>query len=397
MYLKLMHSYLMFQEVYARFCIDRTVSIIIQFFNEVWQEYIDVQKDENILPGKKYRIVLDTPKVLYIENSVPDCAESKSSSHITEPFFTDERNASGSCESSEPDLFAAATPQSSFPLDNFTIPAKDFSSRLRQALQDEVPLPRVLRSELIHTICSSVVKHSKYPTSVMVTDMARAIVSKYPYLKESIGTGYGGWRQAIRDKLKNMRRFDQSEEVKQKKITNKFHNKGEKANEKKEIPQFKKQLMVINEQASASSELNETFDIRRDEIVNQYMKVADLKIKYPNLFNKQHFADEFFRITGKSNIFQCIPKFLSLYNKQLYNLLLARKSLPSWVETLKCLQEQADTAIAKDEFLLISLPVHFSEDQLFLTYTVSDKLQILLLIYLIICKNKVSLEKKGLT
>lgn len=49
--------------------------------------------------------------------------------------------------------------------------------------------------------------------------------------------------------------------------------------------------MIVNEQLTVSSQLSETFEIRRDEIVKQYMTIENLKIKYPTLFTKQHFAD----------------------------------------------------------------------------------------------------------
>lgn len=53
-----------------------------------------------------------------------------------------------------------------------------------------------------------------------------------------------------------------------------------------------------NEQWNVSCKLNEEFYIRRDEILNQHMKVETLKD--PNLFSKQHYANEFFSITEKS-------------------------------------------------------------------------------------------------
>lgn len=222
MYLVFIHSYLIFQEVYARFSIDRSVSIVIQLLNESWQEYVDVEKDDDILAGKKYRVVLDTPKILYVEDSLPnyDEFEADLASHVPTSFDTCESNASGSSKTPEPDLISATASQSSFSLYNITIPTQDFSSRLSKALKDQVPLPRVLRSELIHSICSSVWKYSKYPKSIVFTDLARAVVSEYPHLRESTGTGYDGWRVAIREKFKNMRRLDQSEEVVQKKKNN---------------------------------------------------------------------------------------------------------------------------------------------------------------------------------
>lgn len=376
----------MFQEIYAKFSIDPSVTIVIQLFKEVWQEYVDVHRDDKIIAGKKYRVVLDTPKVLYVENSLHNCEESESnlSSSLPESLATYDCNTSGSYEisethvfpadASEPDFFAANVSQSRLSLLDFTIPSQDFSSRLREALNDQIPLSRVLRSEFIHTICSKIWRISKYPTSIMFTDVARTIILQYPYLTENLGTGYGGWRQAIRDKFKNMRRLDLSKEVKQKKkgsSAKKFPNKLGKVREEEQTLQLNKQLMVVNEQLTVSSQLSETFEIRRDEIVKQHMTIDNLKIKYPTLFTKQHFADEFFRITGKMNIFQCVPKFLKDYNEKLYELVMTRKKLRSWVLSCKTIVEESDTEIAKEEFLLISLPVHFSEDQLLLTYPVS--------------------------
>ncbi|GBM81645.1 hypothetical protein AVEN_226922-1 [Araneus ventricosus] len=92
-------------------------------------------------------------------------------------------------------------------------------------------LSRVLQAELVGAYCRSITINTKYPSSIMVTDAARKIVTDYQYLKETIGTGYGGWRQAIRDKLKNLRRFDQSEEVKLRKKTSKYRLQYQLTNE----------------------------------------------------------------------------------------------------------------------------------------------------------------------
>jgi hypothetical protein len=39
-----------------------------------------------------------------------------------------------------------------------------------------------------------------------VYDVAKAIIQKFPYLCEKIGSGYDGWYICIKDKLKNVRR-----------------------------------------------------------------------------------------------------------------------------------------------------------------------------------------------
>jgi len=59
--------------------------------------------------------------------------------------------------------------------------------------------------QFLDEICLELSLYTKYPTSAMYCDAARSIVDTYPYLKESIGSGYGGWKQALIDKMKNMR------------------------------------------------------------------------------------------------------------------------------------------------------------------------------------------------
>jgi hypothetical protein len=39
-----------------------------------------------------------------------------------------------------------------------------------------------------------------------VYDVTKAIIQKFPYLCEKIGSGYDGWYICIKDKLKNVRR-----------------------------------------------------------------------------------------------------------------------------------------------------------------------------------------------
>jgi hypothetical protein len=39
-----------------------------------------------------------------------------------------------------------------------------------------------------------------------MTESAKAIIQKFPYLCEKIGSGYDGWYICIKDKLKNVRR-----------------------------------------------------------------------------------------------------------------------------------------------------------------------------------------------
>lgn len=142
-------------------------------------------------------------------------------------------------------------------------------------------------------MCREITVNTKYPSSLAITDAARAIVREYTYLRETIGTGYGGWRQSIRDRLKNIRRCDQSEEVKSRKKVVKSAASSLKHIERSSNPATD----------DLSSHLRETFEVRRNEIVSQKVKIEDLRRKYPNLFAKKELDEEFFRITGKKIFF----------------------------------------------------------------------------------------------
>ncbi|GBM82545.1 hypothetical protein AVEN_29333-1 [Araneus ventricosus] len=184
---------------------------------------------------------------------------------------------------------------------------------------------------------------------------------------DTIGTGYGGWRQAIRDKFKKLRRFDQSEEVKRRKENIKISSavldqRGDISNS------FK--IVLVEQLVDQPCELNESFDTKGKESVEWKMKVGILKTKFPSLFSKLELEKEFYRVTGKLNLFQYVPKFLESYCEQLNTLLIAEKKLPAWAQTIKCMLDGSDgnVQVVKEILVLVTLPVHFSEHQLALTY-----------------------------
>ncbi|GBM07436.1 hypothetical protein AVEN_26502-1 [Araneus ventricosus] len=164
--------------------------------------------------GCKYRIILHLPSTLYVEGSSGQ-KENNSSDVLSQDLQVantfDLCKLSSLKNSSELNELSSSI-ESNSGLE--VLHSVHLSSCLNKALKKKMTLSRVLRAELVGAYCRSITINIKYPSSIMVTDAARKIVTDYQYLKETIGTGYGGWRKAIRDKFKNLRRFDQSEEVK---------------------------------------------------------------------------------------------------------------------------------------------------------------------------------------
>lgn len=356
---------ILFQAAYARFSLDSTTPIIIQCLNDSWGEYIDITNDNEILPGCKYKVILQLPSLLYVEESgqnnelsdVQNLEESASSFNESSNFTT----------SDELQVIEKPAINLDGPLNVY------FSMALNEALNGEIVLSRTLRSELVNIVCKVITPNTKYPSSVTITDAARKIVADYPYLRETIGTGYGGWRQAIRDRLKNIRRFDQSDEVKKRR-------KAVKATKQNVQPEHPETEITENpETADPGSQfdlpvdLSESFNIRRHEIVVEKMKINDLKIKYPSLFSKLLLEKEYCYVTGQSGLLEKFPHFLHLYKQQCNNLLAVKKKLPIWAQNIKCMLDGSNkkAEMVEEMLILLTLPVHFSEDAIVIAYPVS--------------------------
>ena len=62
------------------------------------------------------------------------------------------------------------------------------------------------KHEFLNHITEQITTYTYYPSCHQVYDVAKAIIQKFPYLCEKIGSGYDGWYICIKDKLKNVRR-----------------------------------------------------------------------------------------------------------------------------------------------------------------------------------------------
>jgi hypothetical protein len=72
-----------------------------------------------------------------------------------------------------------------------------------------------MTESLISSIC-------KLADAMVMSDSSKAIIQKFPYLCEKIGSGYDGWYIYIKDKLKNVRRKSDEPSV-SKDLSNIFH------------------------------------------------------------------------------------------------------------------------------------------------------------------------------
>ena len=116
----------------------------------------------------------------------------------------------------------AAEPDSSW-LSKFNIP--QFSKKTQECIK-KCHITKGIRTEIISSIAWEVWRYTQYPSSEEYNAVCKLLIQKYPVLKDTIGNGFvsdtfynnfyvynilqGSWKVQLRQKLKNMRRPDDS-------------------------------------------------------------------------------------------------------------------------------------------------------------------------------------------
>lgn len=83
----------------------------------------------------------------------------------------------------------------------FVFPFDKLSTSVSDALHSQVNLldskQRYLRGLMVRAVCSKALQFKSHPSNGEKIDMARSIISAWPYLKEPIGRGFDGWLASI--------------------------------------------------------------------------------------------------------------------------------------------------------------------------------------------------------
>uniref|UniRef100_A0A9J8A6J0 Uncharacterized protein n=1 Tax=Cyprinus carpio carpio TaxID=630221 RepID=A0A9J8A6J0_CYPCA len=201
--------------------------------------------------------------------------------------------------------------------------------------------------DILEKLAESIFQYVAYPTSAQLSDVAEALVQKYPCLKEPGSyNGCYGWRQRLKYKMGNYRaklrglgcpELDVNS-LKKKRAHEKAPAKNIKKPRKAEVnflpphPQGETEESLENERVELLNEVKrgvnyqiisekmaKTFSIRRQEIVSQATPINDLKYRWPALFDAAQINEEFRRITTvdleatfMAKLDQYSPKIMSL-------------------------------------------------------------------------------------
>ncbi|XP_062375725.1 uncharacterized protein LOC134063970 [Sardina pilchardus] len=205
-----------------------------------------------------------------------------------------------------------------------------------------------MKMDILNALCRSMFSYKTYQTRKELEVVAAGLVNKHPCLKDpSMGTCYDSWTTRLYYKVGNYRHklgaAGCSEvRVNQKRTGDDSRNRLKKArrcevNFLPDIPTGQTDVTLQNEKAALQEEMTkkypnhavvhskmeQTFALRRKEIVDEEPPVAEIMRQWPALFLEEQVHMEFFRITGvnlKETFFSSLdeytPKIIQLYRSR---------------------------------------------------------------------------------
>lgn len=173
--------------IIIRFDLARSSDFILQYFDEDWQSYIDVEDIGCLVDKTKLRVTsvaaVNVKSVASPESVEDQDVLSKQSSTVSNV--------------------------AQWPI-QFVFPVQKVPANLVAALDKGIdlcnPKQRYLRGQLLQVLCSEAVNLTSHPDHSQKIEMAKSIITAWPHLKEPIGRGYDGWLASIVDCLKSTRR-----------------------------------------------------------------------------------------------------------------------------------------------------------------------------------------------
>ena len=279
------------------FGIEAQSEINIQRYDTSWDEYIDLS-DSDIEKLETHTRL----KCLGKSVSDNDSLSSVASGSLNEAYNVDQQN-------------------STWP-ENFVISEEKYSRILKKQLFEEKYLTWSHKHEFLGVIVDDIFKYTYYPNLQEVTTVAKCIIRTYPYLSEKIGSGYDGWIQCLRDKLKHVRRNlnvpvvkwhrgnseDKAQQSAHKRI--KYSPKGknccpdfpvgeDKASCKIHVEKMKQVMSDPQGDTQLLFDLMEKTYSHRRSYINECPPVSSIMEEYPALQLKDVFLSEMCRLVGK--------------------------------------------------------------------------------------------------
>lgn len=166
-----------------------------------------------------------------------------------------------------------------------------------------------VKADILEKLAETIYTYTAYPSSAQISDVAEALVNKYPCLKKPGSfSGYYGWQQRVKYKVANYsvpevrsNSQERKSHVDQKSAKNVKKPRKAEVNYlppypagKNEETQEQERIQLLTEVSKRTNnklikeKTAKTFAHRRHEIINLSPSVEDIKTRWPALFETPH-------------------------------------------------------------------------------------------------------------
>lgn len=310
-------------------------SYYLQIYDKDFDEFIDLEDATSVQDKDKIKIQLLQPSSP-VEAFCPENSLSLSTSSIVD------EDVNIVVQPEDVSIVVQPAHQLQWPHE-VMLPFKDFSGPLQEALSSQKNLSWDHSREIIGHLANYAYSFKPYPSKRERLQICEALVQRYPYLRNDVGAGVGGWELKLLNKMKKLRQSDESLEVKLNRIHSRVafqktpkkiyinprkgelnwapdHIPGETAESlnlhKKFLHEESLKSQNFQDKEKVASLMSLTYSFRREKINNK-ISVRDLKDEYPIFFQMTDQFDEFERLTAvsMSNFFdESVEQGPILYN-----------------------------------------------------------------------------------
>ena len=345
------------------FDIDQTDSIFLQVFDKEWEEWIDITTENDVKDRSKLKCLLQS-------NLQPSGDVCQAQANADSPIQVNDKPVSLRSKGPWPS--------------EFLIPKETFSKTLKLNLENKQYLPWKLKTELMDRLADAILDYTAYPNTKQKRQVAQALVHEYPHLKECIGSGTDAWEEALRNKMKNIRRLIGTKEVSINKRKNNLTHAGSSPKVKRpkkgevnwqpDLPNsedessIQRHITFLKKESSKKFKdmdaikkaMDITYPIRR-QAINSDLPVAQLKDQHPCMFLEAEVFNEFYRLMN-IDINKTFMKSFPQYADKVVRLAQQKKKQSKAISEVLSDMEANKVNQEKTGILLLPLLLNESQD-----------------------------------
>ena len=330
--------------VKENFGISEEIQFSLQYLDSEFEDYFTLHKTDQIKHKDTIKVVYAATVILNLQQVDESLINSFGRQSTDCDSVAYAESSASNAESSASNAESSAETSSSH--DTIILPRRRSTTERCQPWPKQFPIPQFayetemylerasedyrkdgklltaakVKADILEKLAETIYMYTAYPSSAQISDVAEALVKKYPCLKEPGSfSGYYGWQQSLKYKMANyrtkLRGYGVPEvmcnALKRKCPADQKSAKNVKKPRKAEVnylppypagedeeSQEQERIQLLTEvrkrdnKKLVKDKMAKTFAHRRNEIVNQSPTLEDIKARWPALFEASNVSNK---------------------------------------------------------------------------------------------------------